>query len=160
MEGEVKDTLVRLVSESNGESFSFVGELEKSAAPSMASEAGSAVCCLGLPGLSRLGDSRFVPSEADGRMPTRWAVGGGVFAGDDFWGEIDLARSAGMDCQHFQSCLRSGLLQLLRCQSGLEKTVSRISQGATRSVQRLAWEGVPSIWRWRAWRGEKGADWA
>jgi hypothetical protein len=134
MEGEVKDTLVRLVSESNGESFSFVGELEKSVAPSRASEAVSTVRCLGLPGLSRLGDSRLVPSEADGRMPTRWAVGGGVFAGDDFWGEMDLARSAGMDCQHFHPCSRSGLLQLSRCQSGLAK--SSVSDFAGRNTQR------------------------
>lgn len=94
-------TLVRLISESNGESFSLVGELDKSISPSIRSEVGLAARCRGLPALSRLGDSRLVPSASDGRMPMRWAVGGGVFAGDDFCGEMDLARSAWPDCQHF-----------------------------------------------------------
>lgn len=66
----------------------------------MASEAGSVACCLGLFVLSTPGDSKYVPSEAEGRMPMRWAVGGGVFAGDDFWGEIDLARSTKIAYQH------------------------------------------------------------
>jgi hypothetical protein len=75
-------TLVRFGSGSNGESCSFVGELE-----------GSAAMLTGVPGLAGIGDSRVVPSAAEGRIPTRWAAGGGVLAGDDFCGEMDLARS-------------------------------------------------------------------
>ena len=95
MEGEVMDMLVRLMSDSDGESFSLVGELEESVALSMFSAEGGAARGRGLPVLSRPGEARLVPSEAEGRMPTRWEEGDGVFAGDDFWGEIDLARSAG-----------------------------------------------------------------
>jgi hypothetical protein len=65
---------------------------------SIISEDGSAAHCLGLPVLSGPGDAKLVPSEADARtLPLRWAVGGGVFAGDDFCGEIDLARSGEID---------------------------------------------------------------
>ena len=49
----------------------------------------------GLPVLSRTGgdEDRFTPSGPCD-VPMRWETGGGVFAGDDFWGEIDLARSS------------------------------------------------------------------
>lgn len=101
IEGEPKFTLLLLLSESNGESFSLVGELEDSVALGvfMISDVGSALRGLGLLELPSTGDSRLVPSAVDGRTPARFAVGGGVFAGDDFCGEIDLARSGRKVCQ-------------------------------------------------------------
>jgi hypothetical protein len=48
----------------------------------------------GLPGLSRRGDDAKIPRPFNvwPEVPSREG-GGGVLAGDDFWGEIDLARS-------------------------------------------------------------------
>jgi hypothetical protein len=74
---------------------------------SMTSEAGTARG-RGLPELSRPGDAKLVPSEADGWMLMRWVAGEGEFAGDDFWGEIDLARSA-------ETSKRSVLTSLSNC---------------------------------------------
>lgn len=70
----------------------------------MVSEDDSRARCLGPPVFSRPGESKVVPSDADGTIPTRWAVRGGVLAGDDFCGEIDLARSTKTEYQQLPSC--------------------------------------------------------
>jgi hypothetical protein len=74
---------------SKGDSFSFEGEVEKTSIVDVSDA--SRVLGGGLEELSITGDESLKSSES-------WAVvrcedGGGVFAGDDFWGEIDLARS-------------------------------------------------------------------
>ena len=91
-EGEVMVRLVRFWSESKGDSFSLVGESEYSFALSIESDAWPRRD-RGLPGFSGPGENKPAPSMAE-PSPMRWAVGEGVFAGEDFCGEIDLARSA------------------------------------------------------------------
>jgi hypothetical protein len=83
------DALFRFVSESIGDWFSFVGEVlacmeampSKSASES--TEASRECGC---------GDSSRRASEERCKL-RRLERGEGVFAGEDFWGEIDLARS-------------------------------------------------------------------
>lgn len=87
--------LVRLTSESRLVSFSFVGEMDSSGAPSIVetSESGFARDLgLPVPVLSREGEDKPIPSAAGARL-MRFEVGDGVFTGEDFWGEMDLARS-------------------------------------------------------------------
>lgn len=81
------------MSESNGEWFSLVGESGRSAALPIASEDGPSRE-RGLPVVVAVGENRPTPSEASER-PGRWEAGEGVFTGDDFWGDMDLARSVG-----------------------------------------------------------------
>ena len=90
-EGTVVDdvTLVRFDPPSKEDSFSLVGEAEE--------------LVIGLSILSKVSfrrdiadsrtgeDVRLRPSET---IEPLWDGGGGVFAGDDFCGEMDLARSA------------------------------------------------------------------
>jgi hypothetical protein len=80
VEDEVR--LVRLASESNRESFSLVGESEKSVALSMAPDERTGRD-RGLPEDSRSGEKRPMPSAAGLRL-TRCEVGEGVLAGEDF----------------------------------------------------------------------------
>ena len=95
LDGEAYGRLVRLASASKGLSFSLVGEIESSCALSIVvASASRTVRALGLSVaiLSKEGEDRPIPSAAGARL-MRFEVGEGVFTGDDFWGEIDLARS-------------------------------------------------------------------
>lgn len=102
LDGGAYGRLVRFASESKGLLFSLVGEVESSGALSIVvASASRTVRALGLPVaiLSKEGEDRPIPSAAGARL-MRFEVGEGVFTGDDFWGEIDLARSVvGLDKQ-------------------------------------------------------------
>ena len=85
------------MSESKGESFSFVGEVEiekSSPVLSITTLEDLAIRDRGLPVLSSGGgeEVKLRPSGVC-ELLMRWTAGGGVLAGDDFCGEIDLARS-------------------------------------------------------------------
>lgn len=87
-----------LASLSNGDSFSLVGEEEKEPRAYMGSSSGSSLVLCGLAGGSRMGE------ESKVRRSGAWVTGrcaddGGVLTGEDFWGEMDLARSAKEQCQ-------------------------------------------------------------
>lgn len=87
-----------LVSVSSGESFSLVGDVEFAIVSAGSSTSTSAAAAGGRVGsgvfsLDAAGDSSFNASER--WMLRRLARGDGVFAGDDFCGEMDLARSEG-----------------------------------------------------------------
>lgn len=76
-------------------SISLVGEGERADLRSIGSADGDEIVRDRRPGeRSGLGDGADIGASSACRFVSkRRAEGGGVFAGDDFWGEIDLARS-------------------------------------------------------------------
>lgn len=76
-------------------SISLVGEGERADFRSIGSADGETIArdCRGV-AKSCMGDEADIGASPAGRFKSkRRAEEGGVFAGDDFWGEMDLARS-------------------------------------------------------------------
>lgn len=84
--GDVTEVLDCLRSNSKGNSFSLVGETE-----SIASAAGGAIRSCSFAERSGIGEDAKLKGSPDCIVLLRFA--GGVLAGDDFWGDMDLARS-------------------------------------------------------------------